>query len=221
MASRFPKPLIADGARFGLWTVLQFAGRRPRASGRTVPLYLCRCDCGTERIVLGRDLLTGHTKSCGCNRAAAIAASMTRHGHAATRSRAYKIWCDMIRRCDSEKHVSFKYYGGKGIRVCDKWRLFERFLADMGEPPPGTWIDRIDSDGHYEKANCRWATPQQQQNNRSNNVMVTYKGETMTTAELARRTGQPAHRVQERLKNGRTAEEAVQPGRLPHRMGRK
>jgi len=86
--------------------------------------------------------------------------------HRLSRSRVYEIWAGMLKRCDEPKHASYKYYGGRGISVCDRWRTFENFLADMGHPPDGTSLDRIDNDGNYEPTNCRWATAAVQAKNK-------------------------------------------------------
>lgn len=90
------------------------------------------------------------------------------HGHNQKTSRVYRCWCAMKRRCNNPNAVQFKYYGGKGIRVCARWQSsFEAFLSDMGEPPEGMTLDRIDPNGHYEPGNCRWATDAVQKRNRS------------------------------------------------------
>lgn len=89
------------------------------------------------------------------------------HGHALSRSRTptYRSWAGMINRCTNPRQPNFERYGGRGITVCDRWRSFENFLADMGERPEGTTIDRKDNDGNYEPGNCRWATDIEQQAN--------------------------------------------------------
>lgn len=83
-----------------------------------------------------------------------------------TRSPTYNTWQSMLQRCYYSKNISYKYYGARGITVCERWRVFENFLADMGERPEGTTIDRDDVNGHYEPGNCRWASPTTQRHNR-------------------------------------------------------
>lgn len=105
-----------------------------------------------------------------------------RHGFSGTPT--YECWVGMRRRCSSPRHHKFKYYGGRGIRVCERWQRFENFLADMGpRPSRAHTVDRIDTNGHYEPCNCRWATPVEQQNNRRNNKLIEFRGQRMTVRQ--------------------------------------
>src|SRR3989442_8242230 len=90
---------------------------------------------------------------------AKLSATLTRHGHRRPWSPTYTTWVSMRGRCDRPRHVSYKFYGGRGITVCDRWRAFANFLADMGERPDGMWLDRIDYNGNYEPGDCTWAAP--------------------------------------------------------------
>jgi len=137
-----------------------------------------------------------------------------RHGHAAGgKTRTYQSWLDMVKRCTNPKTQYFARYGGRGIRVCERWlHSFPNFLEDMGENPPGTTLDRHpNNDGNYEPGNTRWATGDQQMNNRGSfNRTVTYLGATRTIAEWATETGLPQAALYSRIATyGWSAERAL------------
>lgn len=137
---------------------------------------------------MGKYLLCGDTRSCGCIQREYRAHGNPKHGGAMNGklTKEYKSWRDAKERCFNSHKATFKHYGGRGISMCDKWHHdFGAFLADMGACPPGHSLDRINNDGNYEPGNCRWATQQQQTNNQRRNIRVTWQGQTHTLKEVA------------------------------------
>jgi len=133
------------------------------------------------REAISQDLLSGKVKSCGC------IWRQIRHGHAIQKhfTLTYSTWYNMKSRCKNPHTPMYNHYGGRGISVCERWQNFDNFLADMGERPAGTTIERINNDKGYEPGNCRWATMKEQSHNQRDNNLLTFKDQTFCLTEWA------------------------------------
>lgn len=191
-----PKLVDLTGKKYGRLTVVGPASSRLGPHRR----WECVCRCGRKSTVSGAHLRSGNTTSCGCRKRETqreLPALTTKHGGAA--SREYRAWARMRTRCGNKNTHDWKDYGGRGIRVCARWRKFENFFADMGACPAGCSLDRIDVNGNYSPRNCRWATVEQQVNNRRNTRWITWRGVRMTMTQWARKKGRSAGWLHKRL----------------------
>ena len=209
-------PAVVAGQAFGRLTVI--AEVECRKGRRHIA---CRCACGTEKTIALASLRRGLSKSCGC--LAAELSTMRHRKHGLCGTPEHNIWMSMLQRCGDSRHKSFKNYGGRGITVCERWRLdFSAFFADMGpRPSPTHSIDRVDNDGGYTcgrcgdcasrlvTKNCRWATPAEQQRNRRNSAWIVANGERRLASEWAADLGICRSAMTSRIASKRLPEEAV------------
>lgn len=178
------------GQTFGRWAVLEF---HSNAKGRGTR-WLCRCECGTERPIYANNLKRGRSRGCR-------SCSKTTHGKSGTK--AYDVWIGIKARCSNPSALDYNRYGGRGIRVCERWESFESFLEDMGERPfPAATVERINNDGPYSPENCRWATRKDQGQNKHNNVILTHDKKTLCMSAWADEMGLSQKTLHDRLKSG-------------------
>lgn len=180
---------------------------------------LCKCDCGNFKIADLKNLRKGRIKSCGC-----LKKGRAKSANTIPRDRLYKIWGDVIQRCENPKNDKFNRYGGRGIKIHSEWRIsylaFKEWALNNGYSDNLT-IDRIDVNGDYEPTNCRWTTSKVQANNKRNNVLITYNGETHTISEWSDITGIRYSNIQTRFRKGLPLEQVFFNGDLRlSQMGR-
>lgn len=174
------KSIDLTGQTFGYWTVLERATNDNKGQAR----WLCRCECGTLKIVLGYSLRKGKSTNCGCVRLEKMKKSSTTHGK--RQHPLYIIWLDIKRRCLNKNDNAYMYYGGRNITICNEWiDNFDNFYNWSIENgyKKGLSIDRIDTNGNYEPSNCRWTNAKTQARNRRNNFNITYNGQTKCLSE--------------------------------------
>ena len=195
------------GKKFGRLTVLKQSGTKHKEC-----VWECMCDCGNKTNVISSNLRKGHTKSCGCLNTERTKQANTKHGLYGTKI--HSTYYNMKNRCYNPNYYLYKHYGGKGITVCDEW------LGENGLSNFYNWslkngyaddksIDRIDNEKGYCPENCRWTTMKQQQNNRTNNRIITVNGNSHTMKEWSEITGIGYGTIQSRINRGWSPEDAV------------
>lgn len=215
--ARAAKREVVCGERFGRLTVIASVDVLSSANDKK---YLCMCDCGNVKDIWKGSLVSYGTDSCGCMTGKKLSELRRKHGK--SRSGQYKAWYAMKNRCTNESSPFYKYYGGRGISVCDSWKnSFEEFLRDMGDRPEGCTLDRIDNNGNYCKENCRWATRKEQQRNRRGNTSIEFNGERMTLSGWAERLCVPRSVLASRVRLGWSIDRVLtEPVNVKYRNGR-
>lgn len=194
------------GQKFGKLTIKCKYGV---SKGRHI-IYSCICDCGKEKEILGIHLKSKKIVSCGCYRKE-INSQIIKHGcnRVGKRTGCYQSWADMKNRCSNINHDFWLDYGGKGIKVCDRWKNFINFFEDMGERPENHSIERIDRDGNYCPENCIWADIITQSNNRSDNIIIEHQGKKQTLTQWSKELNFPYETLRARLKRGWSEEKTL------------
>lgn len=192
------------GRRFGRLIAVRFVRYQSSTS-----YWETVCDCGVSKIISRVSLRKGLSRSCGCLRREGATVRATRHGLA--KSPEYSAWASMIKRCANINDSRYSDYGGRGITVCERWVAnFAMFYADMGPRPSNKHsLDRIDVNGNYEPGNVRWATVEQQLNNKRTSVYVAHGGRTQTVAQWARELNVKPDLLRRRLRKYGSIEAAV------------
>lgn len=192
-----------DGMKFGRLTAIKYSHNKNQKR-----IMECVCICGKKVYSSVSDLVSGHTKSCGC--LVYDTSSMVNRTHGLRKTKEYNIWSNMKRRCMDQNNLNYKNYGARGISVCDKWtKSFHDFYKDMGNCPDGKTLERIDNNGNYEPNNCKWATIKEQMRNQRTNCNITFNKITMCITDWASHTGIPYRCLKERFIRGWSAKDAL------------
>lgn len=199
-----PKIIDITGKKVGRWTVLNYVKQNKRHDS----VWLCKCDCGNIKEVVGGSLRSGASKSCGCLVVEVSTKKATKHG--LKKHPLYCIWKDMRKRCNNPNHQMYKHYGGRGIFVCERWDDFKNFYDDMlNGYEKGLTLEREKVDGEYGPSNCVWATTAVQSRNKRNNIFITIDGIKLIAADWADKMGIPRPTVYDRLRNGWDPQAAI------------
>lgn len=209
-------PSIVAGESYGLWTALEEAAPKIPKHGYPLKRWLCECACGTRRSVDASSLKRGSSHNCGCLRLKAVSERNRTHGATTADSPyywEYKSWSAMKNRCSNPRSIDWPNYGGRGIRVSERWLGTDglmNFVRDVGKRPSQKYsLERIDPNGHYEPGNCRWATSREQARNKRTTRWVVVGGQRMTLSDAAERADMSPYKLWQRLDKGMTPDEAL------------
>lgn len=197
-----------SGEKFGRLTVI----KRVENNKYNQVRWLCKCDCGNEKIVLANNLRNGETKSCGCLKKEQDYINIAHIKHNKSNTRLYNIWKNMKHRCNNPNNNKHKFYYDKGIKVCNEWlndfMSFYNWAINNGYQDNLT-IDRINNDGNYEPNNCRWATVTEQNNNQSTNIKIKYNNNIYTMKQFCKKYNLKRETLDYRLKNNWDIEKII------------
>lgn len=177
--------------------------------------WACVCECGTKVVVRWHRLASGNNKSCGCLKRNVLGDNSRTHGMSNSRitgysNKAYGVWQAMRDRCKNKNRKDYHRYGGRGIKVCERWdKSFKNFLTDMGVPPKGHTLDRINNDGDYTPNNCKWATRKEQVYNSSRVRLINVDGVVLSLTEWLARYGTNKSTFYRRVKQGFSVTNAI------------
>lgn len=187
------KTIDMTGHKYGRLTALALEGKNKHGQ----IMWSFRCDCGTEKTLIGYEVRCGKTQSCGCLKKEQIGNVNCKHGMSNTPI--FRLWWAMMQRCYDINSDSYERYGARGITVCDRWHQFEDFYADMGDKPKGMSLERKDNSLGYSPENVEWASAKSQNNNKRNNVVLEFKGKKQTMTQWAEEYGIKPHTLRKRI----------------------
>lgn len=199
--------------RFGRLVVIERVENYISPKGKSIARWLCKCDCGNYLKTTTNHLTSGDAKSCGCiSKENILKVSKSNITHGQTGARIYRIWQNMKTRCYNTKFVNYKYYGAKGIKICDEWlndfNEFYKWAKNNGYKDNLT-LDRINSESDYKPDNCRWVSMKIQNTNKSSNKKVMFKGEKITLNELSNKINVSAWTLYKRYSKGERGERLI------------
>lgn len=199
-----PKIKPLTGKSFGRLTVISFFKILNHKA-----YWNCLCECGALKKVSGADMTAGKIVSCGCYRNKLVVDRSKTHGES-HKTKEYTSWLHLNGRCKSVTNKHYHNYGGRGITVCERWNVYENFLADMGRAPsPKHSIERKDNNKGYSPENCKWATSKEQSNNRRTNILIEYDGEVRNIGQWALKLNINRGTLESRLKRGWSIDRAL------------
>lgn len=176
--------------------------------------WICRCECGKTKAIYGASLKQGKTRSCDCLKdeisGDRIGTASRTHGEGSKKTIEYNSWASMRQRCLNINNPAYESYGGRGIDICERWNRYENFLIDMGRKPSGEYsIERKDNNKGYFPSNCKWATKEEQANNRRSSRLIVHKGRMLTLARWAKDKKMTSSQLWKRLANGWNMQDAL------------